>query len=94
MVFLKCCPESRKILVQVQKHFHFKAISVLKKETLLYGKPTMTCFKYQMYLYGSEAITYLNAVPRVQREEDQVRPDCSPHPLRWPCVSDFAYYDF
>jgi hypothetical protein len=21
----------------------------------------MTCFKYQVYLYGSEAITYLNA---------------------------------
>ncbi len=31
-------------------------------------------------------------VPRVQREEDQVRPDCSPHPLRWPCVSDPAYF--
>ncbi len=22
----------------------------------------MTCFKYQVYLYGSEAITYLNAI--------------------------------
>ena len=28
----------------------------------MYGKPAMTCFKYQVYLYGSEAITYLNAI--------------------------------
>ncbi len=28
----------------------------------MYGKLAMTCFKYQVYLYGSEAITYLNAV--------------------------------
>ena len=28
----------------------------------MYGKPAMTCFKYQVYLYGSEAITYLSAV--------------------------------
>ncbi len=28
----------------------------------MYGNPTMTCFKYQVYLYGSEAITYLNAI--------------------------------
>jgi hypothetical protein len=27
----------------------------------MYGKTAMTCFKYQVYLYGSEAITYLNA---------------------------------
>ncbi len=27
----------------------------------MYGKLAMTCFKYQVYLYGSEAITYLNA---------------------------------
>ncbi len=33
-------------------------------------------------------------VPRVRWKEDQVRLDCSPHPLRWPCVSDFACYDF
>ena len=39
------------------------------------------------------AVTVLT-VPRVQREEDQVRLDCSPHPLRWPCVSDPAYFDF
>jgi len=25
----------------------------------MYGKPTMTCFKYQVYLYDSEAITFL-----------------------------------
>jgi hypothetical protein len=27
----------------------------------MYGKLAMTCFKYQVYLYGSEAITYLIA---------------------------------
>ena len=27
----------------------------------MYGKLAMTCFKYQVYLYGSKAITYLNA---------------------------------
>jgi hypothetical protein len=27
----------------------------------MYGKLAITCFKYQVYLYGSEAITYLNA---------------------------------
>jgi hypothetical protein len=25
----------------------------------MYSKLAMTCFKYQVYLYGSEAITYL-----------------------------------
>jgi hypothetical protein len=28
----------------------------------MYGKPAMTCFKYQVYLYGSEAITYVIAI--------------------------------
>ncbi len=28
----------------------------------MYGNPAMTCIKYQAYLYGSEAITYLNAI--------------------------------
>jgi hypothetical protein len=32
------------------------------------GKPTITCFKYQVYLYGSEAITYLNAIILVVKE--------------------------
>jgi hypothetical protein len=27
----------------------------------MYGKLAITCFKYQVYLYSSEAITYLNA---------------------------------
>jgi hypothetical protein len=26
------------------------------------GKPAITCFKYQVLLYGSKAITYLNTV--------------------------------
>jgi hypothetical protein len=28
----------------------------------MYGNPAMTCLKYQVYMYGSEAITYLNAI--------------------------------
>jgi hypothetical protein len=28
----------------------------------MYGKPVMTCFQYRVYLYGSEAITYLSAI--------------------------------
>jgi hypothetical protein len=28
----------------------------------MYGKLAMTSFKYQAYLYGSEAITYLNTI--------------------------------
>jgi hypothetical protein len=27
----------------------------------MYGKPAMTCYKYQVYQYGSEEIAYLNA---------------------------------
>jgi hypothetical protein len=27
----------------------------------MYDKLAMTCFKYQVHLYGSEAITYLKA---------------------------------
>jgi hypothetical protein len=34
----------------------------------MYGKPAMTCFKYQLYQYGSKAITYLNAIHRVITE--------------------------
>jgi hypothetical protein len=28
----------------------------------MYGKPAMTCFEYQVYLYGSKAITYVRHV--------------------------------
>jgi hypothetical protein len=35
----------------------------------MYGKLAMTCFKYQVYLYGSEAITYLNAFLWVATEQ-------------------------
>jgi hypothetical protein len=28
----------------------------------MYGKLAMTCFTYQVYLYGSKAMTYLNAI--------------------------------
>jgi hypothetical protein len=39
-----------------------KTFQFQKKETLMYGKLAMTCFKYQVYMYGSEAITYVNAI--------------------------------
>ncbi len=28
----------------------------------MYGKPSMLCFKYQLYLYGTKAIPRLNAI--------------------------------
>ncbi len=28
----------------------------------MYGKLAMTCFKYQVYLYGSEVLTYLSTI--------------------------------
>jgi hypothetical protein len=28
----------------------------------MFGKPASTCFKYQVYVYGSEAITYLSSI--------------------------------
>ncbi len=34
----------------------------------MYGKLAMTCLIYQVYLYGSEAITYLNAFPLLVTE--------------------------
>jgi len=34
----------------------------------MYGKPAITCFKYQMVLYGLKAITYLNAILRMVTE--------------------------
>ncbi len=50
----------------------------------MYGKPAMTCFKYQVYLYGSEAITCLSAIEWLQSQHYQSS-DCPPHPhLRQP----------
>jgi hypothetical protein len=37
----------------------------------------MDCFKYQLYLYGSEDITYLNAILQSQDYESS---DCPPPP--------------
>ncbi len=47
----------------------------------MYGKLAMTCLKYQVYLYGSEAITYLNAFLWVVTEPAlySKSSDC-PHP--------------
>ncbi len=35
---------------QFQMHFTFNATSALEKDILMYDKPAMTCFKYQVYL--------------------------------------------
>ncbi len=34
----------------------------------MYGKPAITCFKYQVFMYGLKAITYLNATLWVATE--------------------------
>ncbi len=44
----------------------------------MYGKFAMTCFKYQVYLYGSEANTYLNAFLWVGTLSHQTAPTPSP----------------
>jgi hypothetical protein len=44
------------------------------------GKPAMTCFRYQVYLYGSEAITYLTAILWVVTEPAQWVIRLPPHP--------------
>jgi hypothetical protein len=35
----------------------------------MYGKLAMTCFKYQVYVHGSETITYLKAFIWVVTEQ-------------------------
>ncbi len=42
------------------KTFYFQSYNCFK--ILMYGKPATTCFKYKVYMYGSEAITYLSAI--------------------------------
>ncbi len=49
----------KKNLSQTQKQFSFIAISVLKKVNLIVWQ---NWYKYQVYLYGSEAITCLTAI--------------------------------
>jgi hypothetical protein len=56
------CHPGQRFFAVSNTHFNFSAICVLKKLTLMYGKLATTCIKYQEYLYGSEAITYLNVV--------------------------------
>ncbi len=48
----------------------------------MYGKPAITCFKYQVFLYGSEAITYLNAILWVVTvlQSQQYESSHCPHP--------------
>ncbi len=52
----------------------------------MYGKPAMTCFKYQVYLYGLEAITYLSAILWVVTEPALwvIRLPPTPHYYRQP----------
>ena len=47
----------------------------------MYGKHAMTCFKYQVYLYGSKAITYLSVTIYFEWLQSQhyESSDC-PHP--------------
>jgi hypothetical protein len=46
----------------------------------MYGKLSMTCFKYQVYLYGSEAITYLNAILMSGYRASTMSHQSCPHP--------------
>jgi hypothetical protein len=46
----------------------------------MYGKPTMTFFKYQLYLDGSEAITYLQLYFERLQSQHYESLTC-PHPL-------------
>ncbi len=46
----------------------------------MYGKLAITCLKYQVYLYGSEAITYLNAFLWVVKQSLHYESSDSPHP--------------
>ncbi len=47
----------------------------------MYGKPDMTCLKYQVYLYGSEAITYLSASYTLSGyRASTIRHQTVPHP--------------
>ncbi len=50
----------------------------------MYCKLAMTCFKYQVYLYGSEAITYLSGYRATTMSHKTTPPPpttCSPPPL-------------
>jgi len=47
----------------------------------MYGKPALTCFEYQVYQYGSEVITYLNATLRVVKEPALWGHQTAPTPL-------------
>jgi hypothetical protein len=45
----------------------------------MYGKLAMACFKYQVYLYGSEAIIYFNAILWMVTDQHYEKSNC-PHP--------------
>jgi hypothetical protein len=47
----------------------------------MYGQLAMTCFLlYQVYLYGSEAITYMNSILSVVTEGTLYESSNCPHP--------------
>ncbi len=65
----------------------------------MYGKPAMTCFKYQVYLYGSEAITNLSATVYFEWLQSQhyESSDCPPPPTTGsppPCVWQHNLHPF
>jgi hypothetical protein len=56
----------------------------------MYDKLAMTCFKYHVDLYGSEAITYLNAFLWVVTMSHQTAPTPhyrQPSPLSVACMA-------
>jgi hypothetical protein len=48
----------------------------------MYGKLALTCFEYQVYLYGSVAVTYLNVILWVVTKPSLVSSDCPQPPLK------------
>ncbi len=45
----------------------------------MYGKPAMTCFEYQVYLYCSEAFTYLLHFELLQSQHHNLSSSPTPH---------------
>ncbi len=59
----------------------------------MYRKTAMTCFKYQVYLYGSECITHLSAILWVVTElalQEIKKSNCPHTQLR----AAFPYFDW
>jgi hypothetical protein len=48
----------------------------------MYGKPAITCLKYQVFLYGSEAIIHLNAYFEWLQSQQYESSNCRHPPLQ------------